>query len=149
MLEMKLKTTLTMAQTYEIIAQEIWLIEKTYKCAIEDAVYFFEDKVSIGEVEHEEIVLKKRFKNSVELYPKGFQILWGEFPKSGTFKVREVKLVSSKTYSVNDSPEDATYCYEDAYETTEPGDFEVLKNRFIDEENYYSNGYEIYEVRLA
>jgi hypothetical protein len=138
-----------MTKTYEIIAQEIWLVEKTYKCEIEDAVYFFEDKVTIDEVEHEEKVLKKRLKNSVELYPKGFQILWGEFPKSGTFKVREVKLVSSKTYSVNDSPDGAIYCYEDEYETTEPGVYEVLENRFIDVENYYPNGYEIFEVRLA
>ena len=138
-----------MPHTYEIIAQEIWLVEKTYKCAIEDAVYFFEDKVTIDEVEHEEKVLKKRLKNSVELYPKGFLILWGEFPKSGTFTVREVKLVSSTTYSINDSPEGAIYCYEDAYENTEPGDYEVLENRFIDVENYYANGYEIQEVRLA
>lgn len=138
-----------MPQTYEIIAQEIWLVEKTYKCAIEDAVYFFADKVTIDEVAHEEKILKKRLKNSLELYPKGFQILWGEFPKSGTFKVREVKLVYSTTYSVNDSPEGATYCYEDAYETTEPGDYEVMENRFIDLENYYANGYEIHGVRLA
>jgi hypothetical protein len=138
-----------MSHTYEILAQEIWLIEKTIKCSIEEAVYLFEEHVSINEIENEEVVLIKRMKNSLHHYPKGFEIVWGNFPKSGTFKVREIKLVATTTYSINDSPEDAKYCYEQAYETTEAGDFEVLENRFIDEENYYETGFEIVETRLA
>jgi hypothetical protein len=59
------------------------------------------------------------------------------------------QLVSTTTYSINDNPEDATYCYEDAYFSTEPGDYSILESRFIDDENYYADGYSIDWVDLA
>ena len=138
-----------MANTYEISATEIWLVEKTYKCSLMDAINAGENTVVIREIEEEQWVLKKRLKNVYQTYPKGFEIDWGEFPQSETFKIREVQLVSTTTYSINDNAEDATYCYVDAYESTEPGDVEVLEDRFIDAENYYLDGYEIDGVNLA
>jgi hypothetical protein len=138
-----------MAYTYVISAQEIWLVEKTYKCFLIDAINSAEGMVSIHDVEDEYRVLNVRLKNSFQIYPKGFEIDWGEFPQSGTFKVREIQLVSTTTYSINDSVEDATYCYEEEYVSTEPGDYSVTVCRFIDKENHYADGYEIDEVRLA
>ena len=137
-----------MANTYKILAQEIWLVERTYKCFLIDAVNAREDMAQIQEIEKEQ-VLRTRLKNSFQKYPNGFEVDWNKFPESGTFKIREVQLVSTTTYSINDNAEDATYCYEEVYESTEPGDYEVLESRFIDEENYYLKGYEIYGVDLA
>jgi hypothetical protein len=138
-----------MAYTYEISAQEIWLVERTYKCPLIKALNAGENMAPIEEIEEERWVIKRRLENSLESYPKGFEIDWGEFPKSDTFKIREVQLVSTTTYSINDNAEDATYCYEDAYESTEPGDYSVLESRFIDDENYYVDGYQIDGVDLA
>lgn len=138
-----------MAYTFEISAQEVWLVEKTYKCSLMDAIDACEEIAPIQEVEGECFVLMKRLENSYQIYPKGFEIEWGEFPQSETFKIREVQLVSTATYSLNDNAEDATYCYEEAFESTEPGDYSVLKCRFIDEENSYSKGYEIHRVEIA
>jgi len=138
-----------MAQTYEISATEIWLVEKTYKCSLIDAINADEDMVAINEIKDERWILKKRLQKAYKNYPNGFEIHWGEFPQSETFKIREVQLVSTTTYSINDNAEDAAYCYEDAYESTEPGDVEVLEGRFVDAENYYVDGYEIHGVELA
>ena len=132
--------------TYEILAQEIWLVEKTYKCPIIDAIDACEDFVSLSEVDNLEFVLKKRLTNSYLEYPDGFKIIWIDFPKSDIFKVIEVQLVSTSTFSINDSLEDAEYCYEEKYlETT---DYEILEPRFIDKENYYKKGFEIIEIKL-
>lgn len=136
-----------MAYTYEISAQEIWLVEKIYKCSLVEAINTGDDVASIHEIKEE--VITKRLKNSFQNYPKGFLIDWGDFPQSETFKIREVQLVSTTTYSINVSTEDATYCYENAYESTEPGDYSVLECRFIDDDNYYAVGYEIDGVELA
>ncbi len=138
-----------MAHTYEISAQEIWLVEKTYKCSLIDAINADENMAPIHEVEEEFWILKKRLQNSFQIYPKGFEIEWGEFPESGTFKIREVQLVSTTTYSINDNAEDAADCYENSYFSTEPGDYSVLEYRFIDAGNDYTDGYEIIGVDLA
>ncbi|MBT8610187.1 hypothetical protein G6660_09075 [Polynucleobacter paneuropaeus] len=138
-----------MAYTYEISAQEIWLVEKTYKCPLMEAINAWDDIASIHEIKEERWVIKRRLENSLQSYPKGFEIDWGEFPQTDTFKIREIQLVSTTTYSINDNAEDATYCYEDAYESTEPGDYSVLESRFIDDENYYADGYAIHSVELA
>lgn len=137
-----------MANTYKILAQEIWLVERTYKCLLIDAVNAEKDIAPIQEIEAAH-VLRTKLKNSFQNYPNGFEVDWSKFPESGIFKIRKVQLVSTTSYSINDNAEDATYCYEEAYESTEPGDCEVLESRFIDEENYYSKGYEIYSVDLA
>lgn len=79
-----------MAHTYEISAQEIWLVEKTYKCSLIDAINSDENMASIYEVEEEFWIIKKRLQNSFQIYPKGFEIDWGEFPESETFKIREI-----------------------------------------------------------
>ena len=138
-----------MAYTYEISAQEIWLVEKTYKCSLIEAINAMEDVASIHEIEEERWVIKRRLENSLQNYPKGFEIDWGEFPQFDTIKIREVQLVSTTTYSINDNAENAKHCYEDAYETTEPGDHSVLECRFIDDENYYVDGYKILGVEIA
>jgi hypothetical protein len=138
-----------MAQTYEISATEIWLVEKTYKCSLIDAINAGEDMVAINEIKDERWILKKRSQKAYQNYPNGFKIDRSEFLQSETFKIREVQLVSTTTYSINDNAEDAAYCYEDAYESTEPGDVEVLEGRFIDAENYYVDEYEIHGVELA
>ncbi len=136
-----------MAYTYEISAQEIWLVEKTYKCSLLEAINAGDGIASIHEIK--EKVITKRLKNSFQEYPKGFLIDWGNFPQSETFIIREVQLVSTTTYSINDSTEDATYCYENAYESTEPGDYSVLECKFIDDDNFYAVGYQIDGVKLA
>lgn len=138
-----------MAYTYEIAAYEIWLVERTYRCSLIDAINAEEDLAPIHEIKEERHVLKQRLENSFQKYPNGFEVIWDQFPQSGTFKVREVQLVSTTTYSINDNAEDANYCYEDAYESTEPGDYSVLEHRFIDDENHYVDGYKIHGVDLA
>ena len=71
------------------MAQEVWLVEKTYKCTLKDAINSDEDIVSIHEVEENFCVLNTRLKNSFQIYPKGFEIDWGEFPQSDVFKIRD------------------------------------------------------------
>ncbi len=138
-----------MAQTYEISAQEVWLVEKTYKCSLVATIDACESSASIDEIEEEFQVLKRRIKNPLQNYPKGFEIDWCEFPKSNTFKIREVQLVSTTTYSINDDAKDAAYCYEHEYCSTEAGDFSILECRFVDAENDYLDGYEICRVSVA
>jgi hypothetical protein len=136
-----------MSYEYEILAQEIWLVERTYKCLILGAINSQECSVTIEELEDEFTILIRKYKNSYQNYASGYEIIWGEFPQSGIFKIREVQLVSTSTYTVNDSPEDALYLYEETnFDSTE---YEVLEDRFIDSENYYAQGYNVYEVRLS
>ena len=138
-----------MANTYEIIAQEIWLVERSFKCPLINAISSCENSVPVIEIEDAYRVLKTRVRNSSKIYPNGFVIDWGTYPQSEIFKIQEVQLVSTIMYTTNDNPSDASFSYKEAHEFIEPGDYDVLEERFIDIENYYQSGYEILEIRLA
>ena len=115
-----------MANTYEIIAQEIWLVEKSFRCPLINAISSCENSVPVIEIEDTYRVLKIRVRNSSKIYPNGFIIDWGSYPQSEIFKIKEIQLVSTITYTTNESPSDAAYYYKEVHEFTEPGDYDVL-----------------------